>query len=836
MNIIDLIRMLRNNLVLLIIVPLILAVMVAYMTRKPDLKFSSETTLYTGIATGSSVDLQKAVNSLISNTAFDNLINVIKSRATQQEVAIRLLAQHLMLQKPDRRYILTSSFEELKRITPQYIKNLVVIDSSVSRSTIPVKSEIITGNSADSTLGNETFSFRSVADSTRPIWLPPSINMEAFEQTVNNLTDYMHSSDTNFVYKLLNYTNPHYSIKAISSVKVQRIGFSDLVRLSYEANDPGICQQTLALFTDACIGNYRIIKENRSDVVVKYFEFQLKLAAERLNNAEDKLLKFNLDNNIINYYEQSKAVAGVKEQLDLDFNDQKVKLAGVQASIIRLEEKLENQEQIQLKSASVIELRDQLGALSYSIAYTESRDTLDEKGIKSLAELKTRAEKIQEEIAAAVGELYKFGNTTDGLPMNSILNDWISNVIAAENLKAGLIVMADKIKDFQKQYGIYAPAGANLKRIEREISVSEQEYLELLHELNQARLKMQDNELSSNIKTIDPPYFPLSPMPNNQKLLIMVGAIAGFIIVLFAVLFLEYFDETLKNPGKASRQLKLQTLGIFPKILFDTQGTNFIFIANRLLEITIQNTEPIFKSGKVDKVPKILVFYSCLRGEGKSVIIGNLAQKLKKQGKRILVLDYSPESLVEKERSQIGFIDNTSTAKTEPAPSKKPGKSIVRLLLGYPDTRVDIDSPFLEKPSTYLGSDEYFIYEVNEQFQSVKSYKDILPQNGKELNNVPDFVFIELPPILTCPNPASLLYEADIPVLVCRSNRNWTEADQLALGVLKKLSDKEIQLILNGVQLQVVESVLGDLPKKRSRIRRILKKLFLFHFASRNEI
>ena len=51
--------------------------------------------------------------------------------------------------------------------------------------------------------------------------------------------------------------------------------------------------------------------------------------------------------------------------------------------------------------------------------------------------------------------------------------------------------------------------GSTLKRIDREISVAEQEYLELLKGLNLAKLKVQDVELSSNIKAVDPPYYPL---------------------------------------------------------------------------------------------------------------------------------------------------------------------------------------------------------------------------------------------------------------------------------------------------------------------------------------
>ena len=136
----------------------------------------------------------------------------------------------------------------------------------------------------------------------------------------------MVSSDTNFVYNLLNFNSPHYSLNEISNINVQRIGSSDLVKLKYTSDDPGICQQTLFFFTKVCIKNYRNIKENSSDAVVKYFEFQVNQATQKLKTGEEKLLLFNKDNNIINYYEQSKAVAGAKEALDVDFNNMRIKL------------------------------------------------------------------------------------------------------------------------------------------------------------------------------------------------------------------------------------------------------------------------------------------------------------------------------------------------------------------------------------------------------------------------------------------------------------------------------------------------------------------------------
>lgn len=125
----------------------------------------------------------------------------------------------------------------------------------------------------------------------------------------------MKSNNTNFVYSLLNFDHPYYSLEAISKVKAVRISTSDLIELSYEAEDPGICQQTLAIFNEVCIKKYKNLKENGSDAVIKYFETQLKQSENKLKNIEDLLLKFNQDNSIINYYEQSKAVANVKEDM-----------------------------------------------------------------------------------------------------------------------------------------------------------------------------------------------------------------------------------------------------------------------------------------------------------------------------------------------------------------------------------------------------------------------------------------------------------------------------------------------------------------------------------------
>lgn len=839
MTVIELLRLIRKNIVLLILTPALLALLVVLLTRKPTYKFSSETTLYTGIASGSSVEMNKSFSYFANNTAFDNLINIITSRQTQQEVAIRLLAQHQLMDQYDPKYISKESFQELQRLIPSNIRKLVVnknTDVQGQSESIENDSPEETPSEKDNSQVKDKFSFESLDSLVTVHRQPAFINQAAFEATVINLEKYMNSSDTNSVYKLLYYEHPHYSIKAIASVNVQRIASSDLIKIKFNSDDPGICQQTLAFLTEVCIKNYKLIKENRSDAVVKYFEYQLKQAAERLKIGEDKLLKFNEDNNIINYYEQSKAVAVVKEDLDVDYNNKRIKLAGYDAAIKRIEEKLGKQKQVQLSSNNIIDKRNQLSEINSKIATAEIMEfgkTFDEKQISAL---KQSAEKLKEDIRSSVNDLYNYGNTPEGLPINTLLNEWIANIIGYEDTKAGLEVLGERIKEFQKQYAIYAPAGANIKRIEREISVSEQEFLEILHGLNLAKLKVQDAELSSTIKTVDPPYYPLSPNPTNRKILVLAAALIGFLLVLSLILAMEYFDETLKNSDRAAKKLKLRILGMFPKIFLNTGTLNFPFIVNRLLDMLIQQIN-LSTPRKTDSVePRVIIFMSTGNCEGKTITAGNIARKLKSQGFKVLFLNFSRESLREEQEKQFGYTSETREGPKPVTASTKGRSHVISRLLGYPDIRIDYNSPYIQMPESYLENYEYMQYRINSDFFSTGSYIELLQNNGSSSEYKPDYVLLELPPIVYNSFPSKLIAAADLTVLVCRANRNWLAADQGAIETLTNILPQEPVVLLNGVEMQAVESALGDLPMKRSRLRRIAKNIVRLQFYSRQKL
>lgn len=798
-------RLLKRHRVLLLVIPILMGGLVWYLTINSINKYESETTLYTGLASGSSVDVDKSINYNESTTAFDNLISVIKSRETQQEVAIRLLARHLILSESGQVTSSTPSFQSFSQSIPGYVKSLIVSEPKTIVKTIRENADTSVATPADST---KTFSFSNQTKSNidYKYTLPLNITAADYEQTVMKLTEMYRSNDTNYVYKLINSKIPNYSLYALSTINANRLNNSDLLNIKYQSDDPAISQVTLQILTEVCIRNYKKFKENRSDAVVKYFEYKLDQATSKLSKGEENLLDFNKKNNLVNFNEQSKSIAIEKEQLESEFNNKKASLAGHNAVIKRLEEKMGNQQIVQTINEKILDRRNQLGIINSKIASAESTGSGSASDSKTLSDLKQQAEKLKEEIKQSVSELSSSSNSVSGVPIASVLSDWISNVIEAENLKAGMDVLSTRIKDFRNRYESLVPAGSNIKRIEREISVAEQEYLENLHGLNQAKLKMQDNELASTIKPVDLPFFPSNPIPNKQKLLILAAALFGFLIVMSYILVMEYFDNTLKNKSNASKILKIPFMAFFPKIILKSKKVDLEFICNRMMGMALQSLKFNLNGNSNTKKTKSILVFSTLKQEGKSVIATNLANKLRSESKKVLHIEISKKA--------TGDLNISGSA--ENSQSNNPGKfSFINWLLGYPDNRIDLNHPFLNEPLMNPSGEEYFHFEPDEMFYSARNYVEILEQHNCQISFVPDYVIVELPPVLLFPYPSGLFKSADLSILICRSNRAWSTADKDALAEFQILTDNKIYFILNGLELHAVEMVMGALPKKQ---------------------
>jgi len=611
--------------------------------------------------------------------------------------------------------------------------------------------------------------------------LPRGINADDFEKTINNLIQYYNSSDSNFVYELLHYgASPHYSIQSIKTLQIYRINNSDLVRLVYLSDDPGICQQTLKIIAQVFVRNYKILKANQTDLVVAYFKQQVDSADAVLQAAEDRLLRFNKKNNIINYTEQTKFIAEQKEDLDLYFQNEQIRMAQASAALRELETNLTRRDSIYLKSDLINQKRKEFAEVSELILVNELAEDYDNRIGDEIQRLRNKADRLREEIKLYVDQLYLYGHSTQGMPIARLLEEWLQNALAYEEAKASLVVLSRRKIDFIKTYQRFAPLGAMLKRIEREITVAEQSYLELLRSLNLAKMRQQNLQMATNIRIVDPPYFPIMANPSKAKYLVLAAAIIGFILVAFIILVLEYFDASLKTPNRISEKIGLKLAGAYP--LFDSanDAKDLVYVSNRLIEMIVQNIKLKLKHNSLypSSKPYLILFFSTEEGVGKSFVAGKIANKLRTYGDKVLMLNYSHES-----------------------------------------------NSIIEEDYNFS-----FSYIIQDNFAEISNIHQLIDSNTLRRDNYQyDYIFLEIPSIIHNAYPLELLQTTDVNLLIIKSSSHWEKADVSALQMIKEVSKEEPMVILNQAEdFAIQELISGFNREKQNNLLQKLKYIVLF--------
>ena len=934
MDISQLFRILKRHILLLILVPVILAAAVWYYTRNQDRTYQSETIIYTGIVSGYNLESTSNTNVDYMGTSmqFDQIVNYLGSRKVVEETAIRLLAQHLMLETYDTRYINKKNYDAIQQSVPEEVKNLVVkynksgaerkkieqiknlqykIDSlekiksggtsspspSVSSTYITVNpvqsradslrkapsfhivaegetlesiasrynltlSELMdinemqtkeiqpgmklickkvndSGNTYHTVLANEDLasiaanyntttenlmelnslidtkvspgdnllvesnsetndSGKSVStDQIDPIRkhiqaliIPQRINIDDYEKTVANLMNYYHHNNNNYVYELLNYSGPIYSINAITSnLTSNRIQNSDLVKVTYRSVDQGIAQNTLAILTEVFIRLYRELRVNNTDKVVQYFMRQVALAYNRLSEQEGRLLLLNQNNKIINYYEQSKSIALEKDALDREIQNKLVINGQAVAAIRNMESKLANKDSIYLKSSKILTKREELSAYTERLELNKVAIGYDPYQAQKMQDLTAKTNKLKEELKGYVNQIYLYGHSTEGVPIATILDSWFRNVIVYEESKAALNVLRNRLKEFEKTYSIFAPLGAMTKRYERQIAVAEQAYIEMKRALNQAKLRQQNLEMSSNMKVIDDPSYPIEALASKRKLLILAAALIGLLLVAFIILVLEYFDDSIKTPERAENLTGLKLASAFPRIIPGYRKVDLNLITQRFTDLLLQNIKlkTLLMKPEERNKPLLLMFFSTNPETGKSTIANNLIDRLRATDERVLSINYRFED-------------------------------------GYSNENDDFNYSYT--------------YTIDNHFIEVESINELLgARNLRQDNYIYDYILLELPSIVHHAYPINLMKSIDIPILFVNATDHWRKSDVKALENLMLVTKNKPLVVLNNAELFALEDIIKDfsrLHKKKSGIWNWLSAPFRVQLRFKN--
>lgn len=567
---------------------LAVTLLVAYFTQFLPKTYTVNTTIYTGIVSSSALDDEKTSNYQVINNSFDNLISLLRSQNTLQNVALHLFAMNMIHGDPDENnmYITAKNFNRLQKTVPDEVKSLIDKNSE--------------------------------------------------EKTVENLKKYIEPSSFNYMYSLLNGNDPHYSYNALRQVQVKRVGNSDMIDLSYQSDDPGITTNTVKLFNAELIKNYNELRYKATDDVIAYFEGEVEKKKKSLRSQEDALTLYNVDNNIINYEEQTKALAIARSNYEDRYEAALKEYKSSSGLLESLEKHMDTRSKLFRANTEFLETLDDIATINGKI--TEIETFTSEEALRNdttLAHYKRELRNAEQKIAAISTDMDQYKYSKEGIAIDGLVSEWLRALLQNTKAQAELKVLNDRKKEFQERYTQFSPVGTEIKRREREINVTENSYLELLHALNMAYLKKKNIQLTTaGLNTVTPPLFPLSPNKSKRFLLTVAALLGSLIFITGYNLLIELIDRTLRDAERTKR-----LTGIDVESAFSGRG----HLRNRGYFKTWSRIAAGYACNKLDRYIKpgrtlYVNLLSIEKGEGKSFIARYMVEEWEKAGFRVKYL------------------------------------------------------------------------------------------------------------------------------------------------------------------------------------------------------
>jgi len=588
----------------LIILPLIALVIAWFSTRHMERVYDTNTTIYTGMITAYNIEGGSGIAGGNSKTNLANLMLLISTDATIHEVSLRLFARCMMYGNPnkDNNYISAEHFRQLSNSVPAEVKAL--------------------------------------------------INHNSENATYANLKAYEKPSTGNYLFGITNY-HRWFGINSITSrLKVMQLKNSDIIDIGYSTNDAGIAYNTLDILNEVFARQYAILRYGETNNVIKFFEREVSRLYRILTNAEDDLIRYNVEKRIINYGEQTKVLAGMDGSQKTSDNNLLIDRTTTRALMDYLERQLGDRAKV-IKANK--EFTNQITDISRIQSRISNLRLMNSEGggtgVESQLEL-AKAERMLQDATNNVKGLVKdieagTYSTDGGVKADQMINKWLEQVLLLEKTKAHESAQDIMRQKIDKEMLYYAPIGATLGRKNRHIGFIESNYMAMLNSLNAARLRQKNLQMSTaTLRVLNPPMFPMNAQPTNRMMILLGAFMLTFILTAMFFFIIELLDRTLRDRMRSELITKIPVMGCFPKESTLRYRRFNKTIADMALRNLSKSLLPHFKEGQQN----VLNLLSTDAANGKSYIAQELENYWISIGLQVRRLTYDEDFLAEDSR------------------------------------------------------------------------------------------------------------------------------------------------------------------------------------------
>ncbi len=551
-------------------------------------------------------------------------------------------------------------------------------------------------------------------------------------------------------------------------VNAYRLSDSNFLKFELRADLPMKTKILADFFIAAMIEeNKRIIKtkvDGQQDLLEK-------LLAEAKANLDAKmsvLEAYKVDNSIINLGEHTKAIVTYLVEVE----GEKAKLLSRMAAakngkdeILRTAS-LGNEMTVDLsQNKRIVDLKEELKALNRKKLVA----SIKAQNVDVNKMLDARISEVSNQIKT---ELQTLAHKTSYDPTRIQLE--MANRYLVFELDEAMIddminVLNGEVSRLYAYAKKFAPHESRINNMEREIATAEQSYLLLLNKLNLANT-MASASGENVIEIIDNPFVPERPEPSKKLIIVAAGGVGTFTMIAAILIIMALLDASITTVQRFERNSALTVSSaipfLFPSDFKKPSGSRLIHDQQLLHLAKIINTQS-------ENGDNVFIFLSGQQNEGKHYIARQL--------KRMINSKESPVSLI----------------------------------------NADWSKKFTQQSEDDLKNGKKTLVENNNILKNQHKIKAQIDELSKKNHAV----FVVVPPTNLMADYHFWLENYPNVIYVFRAGRVRNAVDDRLEEFISSEQVNLLGTVLNQMDVDAMEDFVGEVPRRRSKVRVIIKRI-----------
>ena len=446
--------------------------------------------------------------------------------------------------------------------------------------------------------------------------------------------------------------------KIISAgLKVKPVTETDILQISYKANDPKIAAAIVNKIMEVYIENDILSNRAKATAARVFIDKQLPNVEATVRQADAALRKFKEENGVVALPEEAASAVEVMADLDKQIAQAQAQLAEADAksTALRNQVGLNSEAAVAVSSLSqspaVQEVLTELQKVQGQLAVERTR-FLDTS--PTIASLQRREAALKALLQGRVDQVLgsqqaPIDNLQIGTLRQQLTADLVQSEVERSGLASQLTVLYQAQSAYKKRSNVMPRLEQNLRELERRVGASQSTYETLLNKLQEAQVT--ENQNVGNARVISTAQVPKKAGPSKKKSLIL-GGLGGILLGIATAFLLDMIDRSVKTLKEARELFGSPLLGVIPAFgksgktrppVGDLEPIVPRIVARDMPRSPIgqayQMLQANLKFLSSDKQLKAIVVTSSVPKEGKSEVSANLAAVMAQVGRRVLLVD-----------------------------------------------------------------------------------------------------------------------------------------------------------------------------------------------------